>query len=293
MRVFNFSKKTAWRKGRDALRLAWEYSTTGRACRAQSSLFDKVETYCMFVGYPRSGHSIVGALLDAHPHAVIAHEASALQYVYAGFDRDRLYHALLRNSACHAAAQRRSGEYVYAVPEQWQGSYECLRIIGDKKGEGANLRLREAPHLLDRLRQTVSVPLRIVHVVRNPFDNIATMARRGAEKDGGTEPDLAAAAERYFRLCASARSVRERVEPEEWIEFRHEDFVAAPAETLAAVCRRIRLEPFADYLTACAGIVYASPHRSRDRVTWPSALRTEVERQASGFAFLHGYSFES
>jgi hypothetical protein len=44
-------------------------------------LFDQVQSYCMFVGHPRSGHTLIGALLDAHPHIVIAHELNALRYV--------------------------------------------------------------------------------------------------------------------------------------------------------------------------------------------------------------------
>ena len=30
--------------------------------------------FVLFVGYPRSGHSIVASLLDAHPNVVIAQE---------------------------------------------------------------------------------------------------------------------------------------------------------------------------------------------------------------------------
>jgi len=50
-------------------------------CRSTAALFDKVRTYVMFVGYPRSGHSLIGSLLDAHPNVVIAHEMDALQFV--------------------------------------------------------------------------------------------------------------------------------------------------------------------------------------------------------------------
>ena len=34
-------------------------------------MFDDLKAFVMFVGYPRSGHSIVGALLDAHPHLTV------------------------------------------------------------------------------------------------------------------------------------------------------------------------------------------------------------------------------
>ena len=33
-----------------------------------------VEKFVFFVGYPRSGHSIIGSVMDAHPDIVIAHE---------------------------------------------------------------------------------------------------------------------------------------------------------------------------------------------------------------------------
>lgn len=282
--------RSLWDKGQDALRLAWTYGATTRASRRHAALFEQVQTYCMFVGYPRSGHSIVGSLLDAHPEAVIAHEASALQHLRLGFDRGRLFYALLANSERHAATQRRSGAYVYAVPGQWQGRVRHLRVIGDKKGQGANLRLHRSPGLLDRLRRTVGVPVRIVHVVRNPFDNIATMARRAAAE--GQAPDLERAAAQYLHLCASAHATRQRVAPEEWIELRHEDFVARPAEELGALCEALGLAPEPGYLAACAGIVYDSPHRSRHRVPWPDRLRAEVQDRIAAYDFLQGYTFE-
>ena len=46
--------------------------------------FETIQLYCMFVGYPRSGHSLVGAMFDAHPDIVIAHELDALRYLKAG-----------------------------------------------------------------------------------------------------------------------------------------------------------------------------------------------------------------
>jgi len=50
----------------------------------------------MFVGYPRSGHSVIGSLLNAHPDMVVAHELNALRYVQAGFSRLREYPFLAR-----------------------------------------------------------------------------------------------------------------------------------------------------------------------------------------------------
>ena len=38
------------------------------------SVVEGVEKFVLFVGYPRSGHSLIASVMDAHPDIVIAHE---------------------------------------------------------------------------------------------------------------------------------------------------------------------------------------------------------------------------
>jgi hypothetical protein len=95
--------------------------------------FRQIESFCLFVGYPRSGHSLVGALLDAHPDAVLAHELIAHQHVLNGCSRDALYGRILARSFWfHWRGHR--GVYSYRVPAGWQGRWRQLRLIGDKRG---------------------------------------------------------------------------------------------------------------------------------------------------------------
>ena len=37
-------------------------------------VIDRVKTFVFFLGYPHSGHSIVGSLMDGHPQIVISNE---------------------------------------------------------------------------------------------------------------------------------------------------------------------------------------------------------------------------
>ena len=60
--------------------------------------FANIEKYCMFVGYPKSEHSLVGSLLDAHPNIVIAHELDALRYINRGFNKKQLFYLLFEKS---------------------------------------------------------------------------------------------------------------------------------------------------------------------------------------------------
>jgi hypothetical protein len=41
----------------DPLLLAWAYLSSYYKGRENRKLFDNVQTYCMFIGYPRNGHS--------------------------------------------------------------------------------------------------------------------------------------------------------------------------------------------------------------------------------------------
>ena len=48
------------------------------------SVIDRVKTFIFFVGHPCSGHSIVGSLIDSHPHMVISHEYTLFQKLSTG-----------------------------------------------------------------------------------------------------------------------------------------------------------------------------------------------------------------
>ncbi len=260
--------------------------------------FDDVQAYCFFIGYPRSGHSIIGALLDAHPQAAIAHELGALQYVRWRFDRDRLFYLLARNARESAAAERPSGEFRYRVDDQWQGRFTQLRVVGDNQAEGATLRLRVAPQILARLQRTVRVPLRVIHIVRNPFDNITTMAIRAAQRaarmtgSSEQEPDLGRAFDRYRVLSEHVAGLREKL-GESLHELRHEDFVADPRGRLAELCEFLGLDAEADYLDASAATVWGEPRQTRHNVPWSPDLRASVEQMIADTPHLAGYRFDS
>ena len=53
------------------------------------------------------------------------------------------------------------------------------KVIGDKRGgETSAVPPAKLLSFFTELERTFKVPLRLIHVVRNPFDNIATIALR-------------------------------------------------------------------------------------------------------------------
>ena len=241
-----------------------------------------VRSFLLFVGHPRSGHSLVGSLLDAHRNVVVSHELDALKYVAAGFGRSQLLTMVIEHSRDNAARGRKSWGYSYAVPGQWQGRHERLEVVGDKRGRRSTARLAENPALLERLEDVVGVPVSVVQVVRDPLDNISTMWRRG------TRP-LEAQIETYFTLSRTCDDVASRVAPERFHRMHLEDLIADPRERLADLVRFVGVDPEPAYLDACAAIMFESPKRTREDAPWTPELVAEVRRRAAAHDWLAPY----
>ena len=58
--------------------------------------------------------------------------------------------------------------------------YLLPKVIGDKKGGNTALLLDKlgALSIIEEINQVVQVPMKFIHVHKNPFDNIATMMLR-------------------------------------------------------------------------------------------------------------------
>jgi hypothetical protein len=265
------------------------------------AVFGDVERFCFFIGYPRSGHSLVGSLLNAHPEILIAHELDALGHVEHHFGRNQVYALLLERDEVFASLGRRWTGYDYEVPGQFQGRWTRLRVIGDKRGRDSTFRLGRDPGLLGRLRRVTGVPVRAVHVTRNPYDNIATMARhQGAARRHvpvGEVDDATAwvgeSIDRFEELCDWMAGIRSRFGPGELHEIPYEDFVADPATGLAGLCAFLDVEAEPSYIAACRGLVWPGVRRTRDRVRWSDDDRRRVDALIAGYPVLKGYSWET
>ncbi len=253
--------------------------------------FKDVRTYCMFVGHNKSGTSMVGALLDAHPEAVVSDEADALEFVRAGFSRDQVFHLLLRRARKEArkgrVTARRLQPYSYRVPGQWQGGFQTLRVIGDSTAGSSTKRIATDADILKRLGHTLAgVDLKIIQTVRNPYDPISAMMVRGGRS-------FENAIEAYFSYCETLAQLRSQLDETRLFTIRYEDFVRNGRTELANLCLFLGLEAGNDYLSACVSILHPGPETSRQWVFWDLPHIEQVAREMKRYDFLHGYEFEN
>ncbi len=87
-------------------------SETRHERSADAETYADLHAFCLFIGYPKSGHSLVGALLDAHPDMVIARAVNPLALVVVdGQPRDEVFELLLDNARAEAARGRKQNRY--------------------------------------------------------------------------------------------------------------------------------------------------------------------------------------
>ncbi len=258
-------------------------------------LFKDLETYCQFIGFGRSGHSLIGALLNAHPNMVVSHELGALKYVYAGFSKIQIYYLILKNAQLSAQEGQELGGYVYNVPNQWQGRVEKLRVIGDRDGAGDTRRLKISPRYIQRLRRILDVKLKFIFVIRNPYDNITTKLKRRLKKKQGLEGhdcNVMDVINFYFSLCETIANFKKMLKDNEIFVLRHESFIENPKLRLKELCYFLGVDAPDDYLNDCASIVYKTPHKSRYDIQWSNELIEIVKNRMDKYPFLLGYSYE-
>jgi len=260
--------------------------------------FSHIENFCMFIGYPRSGHSLIAALLDAHPEVVMGMEWGVFPHLKMGYRENQIFYSLVRNSRLFREKEDNTWTgYSYKVAGHWQGRYQQIRVIGDKLGGRTSLLIQEDPSVIERLKKSLGYPVKWIHVIRNPFDIITTMTRRRLEKQNAwtknADPEeLIPSISAYFKRVDAVICFRQNNHPD-IIDVYHEDFIACPEKELQRLIEFLGLEASSDYLASCASIVYEKPHPSRQLIRWPPELIHQVEEKLEQYEFLKRYHFHS
>jgi hypothetical protein len=255
--------------------------------------FKDLEHFCMFVGYPRSGHSIIGAMLDAHSEMSISHEVHVLKILDEGTTKWRIFLEILKRSKNQAATGRIQNIYSYQIDNQYQGKYTKLKIIGDKKGGGSALMLAEKPELLNELQEMIALPIKLIHITRNPFDAISTSLIRRHEKREKpySKKQLEKEIEEFFIKAQSIKNIKEN-STFKMFEMTQELFISDIEKNLKDLCNFLGVKTSDDYLNSCTEITNSIPNKSRfDVAFWEDDLIGDTLVKMRKFDFFQSYTF--
>ena len=280
------------------------------------STAEGVEKFVLFVGYQRSGHSLIGSVMDAHPNILISGGLFLLQLCASKGvgesvfeNKTRLFNTIYRNSYLLSKCGSRSGTnnskgYSLKVNEQWQGKFSQLRMVGDKSGGSTSLQLQHGKGVTcwKQLTDSIGIPIIAIHVVRNPYDMIATNSLYRLSKVKATRasdlvygklrPGLSMLTEEAQRVFKQANSVENFSKNSPVVEIHIEDYIKDPKTAILKICNGLGLPCPEDYVQECYNKAYRSVSRSRDLIEWEPEVIDSIQENMKKLHFFHGYTFE-
>ena len=286
--------------------------------KLDSKTVNNVEAMLMFIAFQRTGHTLMGSSLDAHPNMVIANEYDILsnwkKYAPKFRNRQYLFEQLYANSYLEAHEGDRSSKdclpkskYHYVIPNQWQGQFDKkIKIIGDKKGGGTVELLTRSPKyasFLQEIQRIVKVPVKFLHVVRNPFDNIATIELRnmfGYDLNWTNiynTPVKISKKKLIKRISSHTRLEKTITQLKQQLgdlvhTVKSEDFIANPELELRKICRFLNIQCSLKYINDCISIVYSKISKSRNGIIWDKDTKDMIFKFMKPFPYYNGYKFE-
>ena len=279
------------------------------------SAVEGVEKFVFFAGYPRSGHSMIGSVMDAHPNMVIAHECHLLKKclelqnmtknIYS--NKAELFNSLYEDSFFESKCGWRSGlntakGYNFNLNSKWQGSFSQLKVIGDKSG-GSTARYsskREGKMCLQQMIHSFEIPIIAVHVVRNPYDMIATALAynknevkrihwtKHAKQKVSVQLQMNISREVFIR----ADSVVEVKKYVPVVEVHIEDFIDNPSKIIVELCHSLGVDYPQEYVEECTAKAYRNVSRSRDVISWSPSVLSFIDQKMTEYPFFEGYTFK-
>ena len=274
---------------------------------------DGVKKFVFFIGYPRSGHSIIGSFMDAHPNMIIAHEFPLFKSLWnTRMPKNLIFNFLYKNSYDELVSGWR-GEvnvknkgYSLALTGLWQATFNDLKVIGNKHGGSTVQLYRQHPKAflgaMAYLKTTIKVPIHTIHVVRNPFDIIATqtlymktgirgvrIAASEEEKFNNTKFLTEVAMDMLARFSAASKLIKILDLPT--LELQSEVLIKDPVHVMKSICGFLGVDCPEYYLKVCKEKTFSSSTKPRNTVVWPQSLIDVVrERLKDNPSFQH-YTF--
>lgn len=266
-----------------------------------------VKSFVFFIGHALSGHSVVASMLNAHPHIVIAHEYGLFknwhEHPSLHSNKNWLFSALYTNSKLLTKHSTLNG-YSLTIPNSWQGNYDdYISIIGDKSGEMTIQEFTRDPDkfkkLYHELRNALQIPVRIFYVVRNPYDNIATMLLynvRDKYRGNGTTKyidfeGLEGQISIYFNQVKNVMDMIHSIPLDNVIEIHNSDMIASPKEMLRKLCSQLYISCSAEYVHMCTERTFVAESKTRHLVEWNPRLIDMVAQKLQQYRHLERYRF--
>jgi len=249
-------------------------------------IFSKLHYFVLIVGNARSGSTLLGSIIDAHPNVIIANETFASATFWRSLSRHDILDEIYVNSqkSRASASGRLSEGYDYSIQQSSTGNADVL-VMGDKIWNPVTLLLHGDYSLIARLEESINVPIKIIHAIRNPLDVIATMHLRSKAPIGDRILW-------YFMHCDAVCAIYDHCRDSNFMNIQHENLIEAPDTAISKICDFIGVKPEIYPINSCKSILFDKPRKTRFKINWYKNDIEEIFHRMSQYSFLQNYAVE-
>ena len=282
-----------------------------------SSIINHVKMFVFFLGHEHSGHSIVGSLMDSHPHMVISHEFDLFNRLSGGSlapTKAEIFNALWMNSKetiINDGVRTKSIKgYTLLVDGLYQGKYvDHIDVIGDKKGYATATLLADQPQkwlASFNIIKSLQLPMKVIHVIRNPYDNIATSALFMYKQKGESFGEMKRSKKTFkvksniidyeihmfFALFKQIVDAKKKYNLDT-IEIHSHELISDPRGTLFKVCNSLEVTCSNNYLEICSKKIFKNISKTRLLIQWTDGQLKTIQWNIDKYNSLKDYNFDS
>ena len=276
-------------------------------------VIDGVKIFVFFVGHPCSGHSIVGSLINGHPHMVVSNEFTVFQKLSSRSlapTKPEIFNVLWNFDRRTGSRTEDVKGYTLTVDGLYEGKYvDHIDVIGDKRGDRTIQLFIDHPSKWSsvyNILKSLNVTLKVIHVIRNPYDNIASLIFLSDDKTYSIFKNIkhsnktytfnsnytAKLIKTYFQYHQAIVSVKKQYNLD-IIEIHGKDLILDPKGTLLRLCNRLGVTCSDDYLEKCSKKIYKDESRTRHLLNWTKQQLELIEQNIKKYSCLKGYTFDS
>ena len=244
---------------------------------------------------------------------MISHESKLFQRLLRQSEPDKSYifNTIWNSSYLSATTGIRTAKsngksYSLAVNDLYQGTYESyIDVFGEKKAELTTELFLSSParleNIINKLQTALGLPMKVFHVIRNPFDNIATSALFKTFKDsqiGRVKRQSATVSvnssilneeiDTYFRYLQAVKEAEEMFKFDLMV-IHGKDFVAHPRTIIVEMCKFLEVHCSNDYLDITSKKIFTGESKTRYKIKWEDYQITKVQSYIDIYRSLKRY----
>ena len=291
-----------------------------------NSEIEQIKVLTFFLGHSRSGHSILGSLLDAHPHMIVANEGRLFIRLQEDLSsetphytsKSAILNPLWKKSvySCRVGTRSETEKgtkkgYSLSIDGLYQGAFvPPIQVIGDNNAGRTTDLFIDQPlqweQVFLKLKSLVNIPIKVLQVIRNPYDNIATAV---LYKSVGAPRKVAAVKHsnetlevngrimehfinRYFNRCQAVQQIKNKFNLT-LLEIHGEDLIENPKAIILSICQFLGVSCSDDYLESCKNKLFKTESKTRYRLRWSKEFISNIQDSIMNFDNLKRYSFDS